>query len=149
MIGSTKESNFLYFPDKPCTFFKQMIPCLGQVSLGPDFLSLNKNRLIVPSLIVSNIFVEGSTGKSGSFSLLFNALSTSSWDRQFLLFILKARIFRIDGLVALRFALSSLAPVICMICLLLGSDQDVILELVGKSKFTHRGGMNDVALIHG
>ena len=57
-----------------------MIPCLGQVSSGPGLLFLNNNRLIGPVLIVSNIFIEESIGnrKSGSFSLFYNALSTSS-----------------------------------------------------------------------
>ena len=57
-----------------------MIPCLGQVSSGPVLLFLHKNRLIGPVLIVSNLFVEESTGKrmSGSFSLYYNALSTLS-----------------------------------------------------------------------
>ena len=80
MIGSTKESNFLSFPDKTFRFCVYMIPCLGQVSLGPDLLFLNNNRLVGPVLIVSNLFVEEYTGnrKSGSFSLYSNALSTSS-----------------------------------------------------------------------
>ena len=80
IIGYTKYSNLLSFPDKPCTFFVYMIPCLGQVSSGPGLLFLNNNRLIGPVLIVSNLFVEESTGKrkSGSFSLFSNALSTLS-----------------------------------------------------------------------
>ena len=50
IIGSSKDSNFLSFPDSPCIFWLKITPVLGQVSSGPFSFRWRNEWLVGPSL---------------------------------------------------------------------------------------------------